>query len=245
MKHFLTALSFFYSIMFASVTFSEPLRFASEGAYPPFNIKTADGQLAGFDIDIANALCTEMKRECVIVAQDWDGIIPGLMNKKYDAIIASISITEERLKSIDFSDPYYSNYISVVVPKDSGLTMKKLSRSTLGAQRATIAAKWSEDKFGRRANIKLYDTQTAAYADLVAGRVDALVSDYLPAAEWLKSNQGFELVGDKIDVGDKIGVGLRKGDIELKAALNKAIKVIRKNGVYKSINEKYFPVDIF
>ena len=119
---------------------AQTLRIATEGAYPPFNMKNAAGELTGFDVEIAKALCAEMKRECTIVAQDWDGIIPGLVNNKYDAIIASMSITPERKQTIDFTDRYYSNYISIVAPKDAGLSQDDLASKTVGAQRATIAA---------------------------------------------------------------------------------------------------------
>lgn len=221
------------------------LRIATEGAYPPFNYITADGELAGFDVDIARALCEEMQRECEIVAQDWDGIIPGLVNDQYDAIVASMSITEERLQAIDFTDPYYSNYISIVGVADAGLKLEDLENRSVGAQRATIGAQWAEDEFGRRGDIRLYDTYPAAFADLGAGRIDAVVADYLPAAEFIESNEGFDYVVDRIGLDDRIGIGIRHGEPELKEAFNAALRAIRENGTYQEINARYFPVDIF
>ena len=232
-------------VLGTSLANAQTLRIATEGAYPPFNTKSADGQLGGFDVDIAKALCAEMKRECEIVAQDWDGIIPGLVNKKYDAIVASMSITPERKQTIDFTDRYYSNYISVIAPKKSGLSMDDLASKTVGAQRSTIAATWAEDEFGRRGDVKLYDTQTAAYADLEAGRIDALVSDYLPVLDWLKDKPAYDFIGSKIDINDQIGIGLRKGEDSLKESFNQALKTIRSNGTYQKINDKYFSVDIY
>jgi len=232
-------------ILSVSAANAQTLKIATEGAYPPFNTKSADGQLGGFDVDIAKALCTQMKRECEIVAQDWDGIIPGLVNKKYDAIVASMSITPERKQTIDFTDRYYSNYISVIAPKASGLKMTDLASKTVGAQRSTIAATWAEDEFGRRGDVKLYDTQTAAYADLEAGRIDALVSDYLPVLDWLKKKPKYDFIGSKIDINDQIGIGLRKGEADLKQSFNEALKSIRSNGAYQKINDKYFSVDIY
>ncbi|MFK7962392.1 MAG: transporter substrate-binding domain-containing protein [Burkholderiaceae bacterium] len=232
-------------VLSASLANAQTLRIATEGAYPPFNTKSADGQLGGFDVDIAKALCAEMKRECEIVAQDWDGIIPGLVNKKYDAIVASMSITPERKQTIDFTDRYYSNYISVIAPKKSGLAMDDLASKTVGAQRSTIAATWAEDEFGRRGDVKLYDTQTAAYADLEAGRIDALVSDYLPVLDWLKDKPAYDFIGSKIDINDQIGIGLRQGEGSLKESFNQALKTIRSNGTYQKINDKYFSVDIY
>ncbi|WP_210191670.1 MULTISPECIES: ABC transporter substrate-binding protein [Rhodomicrobium] len=219
---------------------------ATEGAYPPFNAKDSTGALIGFDVDIAKALCEEMKAKCEIVAQDWDGIIPGLEAKKYDAISASMSITDERKQKVDFTNPYYSNYLRILAKKGSGITGPDgLKGKTVGAQRSTVAATYSEDKLGRTSTVKLYDTQTAAYSDLEAGRLDALVSDVYPAYDWLKDKPEYEFVGEKIDLNDKIGIAVRKGDTELQSAFNKALKAIRDNGTYGKLNAKYFPFDIF
>lgn len=222
------------------------IKIATEGAYPPFNLKEANGELAGFDVDIAKALCEKMKAKCEIVAQDWDGIIPGLVAKKYDAIIASMSITDERKQTVDFTDRYYSNHLRIVAKKGSGIGSKDdLSGKTVGAQRATVAAQWSEDNLGRSATVKLYDTQTAAYSDLEAGRLDALISDVYPAFDWLKDKADYEFVGDKIEIEDLIGIAIRKDEEELKQAFNDALKAIREDGTYAKINEKYFPFDIY
>ena len=222
-----------------------PLRIATEGAYPPFNSVDANGQLVGFDVDIAKALCAEMKANCEIVAQDWDGIIPALVANKYDAIIASMSITDERKQSIDFTNKYYSNYLAVIAPSGGVTGPSALNRKTVGAQRSTLASQWAEDQLMGRASIKLYDTQTAAYADLQAGRLDAMVSDIYPAMDWLTSVSGFQLAGEKIDINDQIGIGIRQNEAGLKAAFNAAIDAIRTNGVYAEINAKYFSADIY
>ena len=102
------------------------IRIATEGAYPPFNFVDADGTLKGFDVDIANALCEEMKAKCTLVANDWDGMIPGLQAGKFDAVIASMSITEDRLKQIDFTNKYYSTPLAIAVAKDSPITEMKV-----------------------------------------------------------------------------------------------------------------------
>lgn len=114
------------------------LRVGVEGAYPPFSWKEPDGTLKGFDIDIAHAICAEMNRECVLVEQDWDGMIPALLAKKFDAIIASMSITEERKKRVDFSDKYYNTPAKFVAKKGAGLeiTMEGLKGKRIGLQRA-------------------------------------------------------------------------------------------------------------
>lgn len=221
------------------------VKIATEGAYPPFNTKDSAGNLGGFDVDIAKALCAEMKATCTIVAQDWDGIIPGLEAKKYDAIVASMSITEERMQKVDFTDHYYSNYLQFVAKKDAFADAKALEGKTIGAQRSTVASKWLEDNMKGKADIKLYDTQTAAYEDLKNGRLEGILSDAYPAYDWLKTNEGYAFVGEKIDIGDKIGIAVRKGDSKLKDALNKALAAIRSNGKYGEINKKYFPFDIY
>ncbi|MCK4939460.1 MAG: transporter substrate-binding domain-containing protein [Rhodospirillaceae bacterium] len=242
------------SILFAAVaamtissaaSAAEKVRIGTEGAYPPFNQIDASGRVAGFDVDIAKALCQQMKVECVFVINDWDTIITGLQQNKYDAIVASMSITAERKKAVDFTDRYYSNTLSVVTKAGSSTNIGNLSGKNVGAQRATISAQYLEDSVPG-AKVKLYDTQENAWLDLAAGRVDAIVADTLPSADWIGSDagKGFAISGDAIDIGDKIGIAIRKGD-GLKGKLNKAIAAIRKNGRYKAINDKYFTVDIY
>ena len=223
----------------------DPLRIATEGAYPPFNGVDANGKLIGFDVDIAMALCEEMKANCELVAQDWDGIIPALVANKYDAIIASMSITDERKKTIDFTNKYYSNYLAIIGEKGKIAGTNDLAGKVVGAQRSTLASQWAEDNLMGKADVKLYDTQTAAYADLSAGRLDAMVSDIYPAMDWLKDHSGYQLSGDAIDINDQIGIGIRQGESDLKAAFNKAIDAIRTNGTYAKINAKYFSADIY
>lgn len=230
------------------VSAADKIRIATEGAYAPFNMTNEAGEPIGFDVDIANALCAQMQAECEIVTQDWDGIIPGLMGRKYDAIIASMSITEERLQVVDFSEPYYSNVLALVGPKGKTLdtSPEGLKGLTIGAQRATIAGQYLEDNLGDVVSVKLYDTQDNAYLDLAAGRLDALMSDKFPAYDWLQTEdgQGFEFKGEDVDIDDKIGIAVRKGD-PLKDKFSAAIKAIVDNGTYAEINAKYFPFSIY
>jgi len=228
---------------------ADKIRIATEGAYPPFNMKNTKGELVGFDVDIAKALCDQMKADCDIVAQDWDGIIPGLLAKKYDAIIASMSITAERQKKVAFSDPYYSNYLRFIAKKNSDLTVSKsgLKDKRLGAQRATISAQHLEDNFRKSSKVKVYDTQEAAFLDLKSGRLDAVLVDAYPGYDWLtkSENSDYDHVGDTIDIGDKIGIAIRKGDKELATKFNKALKELLDNGAYKRVNANYFPFSIY
>lgn len=247
MKKIALALAGLLAFGVATADAGEKLRIGTEGAYPPFNNIDKDGKAFGFDLDIAEALCAEMKVECEIVAPlDWDSIIIGLNKKKYDAIIASMSITEERKKAVAFTDPYYSNNLTLVAKKGATIDPSNLAGKAVGAQRATIAANYATDNL-KDVDVKLYDTQENAYLDLASGRVDVLVSDKLPAYDWLRSEEGkdYEFVGDAIDVNDKIGIALRKKDTELAEKFNAALKAIVANGTYEKINAKYFPFSIY
>lgn len=229
----------------------DKIRIATEGAYAPFNMKNEQGELIGFDVDIAKALCAEMKADCTIVEQDWDGMIPALKGRKFDAIIASMSITEERLQAIDFTDPYYTNALAFVAAQGKEFATDKasLKGKTLGAQRATIAGQYLEDELGNVVTVKLYDTQDNAYLDLATGRLDGIVSDKFPAYDWLRTDagKGFEFKGETIKTKevDKIGIGIRHGEEELKQKFNTALKAIVENGTYEKINAQYFPFSIY
>ncbi|MBM1188970.1 MULTISPECIES: transporter substrate-binding domain-containing protein [Pseudomonas] len=218
-----------------------------EGAYPPFNNKNPSGQVVGFDYDIAMALCAKMKAECEVVTSDWDGIIPALNAKKYDFIVSSLSITEDRKQAVDFTDPYYSNKQQFVAKK--GVEFKtdidSLKSKQLGTQRSTQAATWLEDNVG--GDIKLYDTQENAYLDLSSGRVDGLLADKYAIYGWLKDDpagKDYEFKGKPINEDDKVGIALRKGESDLRTKLNLALKEIKEDGTYKKINDKYFPFSI-
>jgi polar amino acid transport system substrate-binding protein len=226
---------------------ADQIRIGTEGAYPPFNQIDADGNLIGFDIDIAKALCEKMEVECVFVTQDWDGIIPGLLARKYDAIVASMSITEERKQAVAFTEPYYSNKLRYVAQKGSTFDPMKPEGASIGAQRATISASYLEDTLGDSVSMKLYDTQENAYLDLASGRVDAVLADALVSYEWLKSDaaKDFTFIGESIDIDDKIGIAVRKGEDDLAFRFNAAIAAIRADGTYQQINAKYFPFDIY
>lgn len=245
----LTALLLAGAALFAGNAQADRIRIATEGAYAPFNFVDASGQLQGFDVDIAKALCEKMQADCDIVAQDWDGIIPGLQARRYDAIIASMSITPERQRVVAFTNPYYSNVLAFIGPKgvEFGTDADSLKGKTLGAQRATIAGQYLEDTLGRSVTVKLYDTQDNAYLDLTAGRLDGMVSDKFPAYDWLQSDagQGFEFKGEDIDIDDKIAIAVRRQDNALRERLNKALAEILEDGTYAEINARYFPFPIY
>ncbi len=228
---------------------ADKLRIGTEGAYPPFNQIDASGNVVGFDVEIAKALCVKMQAECEIVTSDWDGIIPALNAKKFDFIAASMSITDERKQAVDFTDPYYTNKLQFIAPKGAEFKTDEasLKGKVIGAQRATIAGTWLEDNLGDVVEVKLYDTQENAYLDLAAGRVDGVLADKLVNWEWLKSDAGkdFEFKGEPVYDDDKIGIAVRKGDDALREKLNAALKAIVEDGTYKQINDKYFPFSIY
>jgi lysine-arginine-ornithine-binding protein len=237
------------TLAFASgASAADKLRIGTEGAYPPFNVIDASGQAVGFDLDIAHALCAKMKTECEVVTSDWDGIIPALNAKKFDFVVASMSITEERQQAVDFTNPYYTNKLQFVAPKSTDFKTDKaaLKGKVIGAQRATIAGTWLEDNMAGDVDVKLYDTQENAYLDLASGRVDGVLADTFVQYEWLKSNAGkdFEFKGDPVFDNDKIGIAVRKGDA-LRERLNTALQAIVDDGTYKKINDKYFPFSIY
>lgn len=226
-------------------TTGEVLRIGTEGAYAPFNYTNADGTLGGFDVDIANALCADMKMTCEITAQDWDGIIPGLKAGKYDAIVAAMSVTPEREQQVSFTEPYFSNTLVFLAKKDSSFdpsNSSDINANSIAAQRSTISSQWFEKAYPD-ADMKLYDTLSNAFLDLGSNRVDAMVSDKLPALEWLGSTSGsqYGLRGEEIDINDNFAIAVRPGD-ELQAKINQALANIKANGTYDDINNKYFAV---
>lgn len=237
------------TLAFSASAAAETLKMGIEAAYPPFNNKDASGQVVGFDKDIGDALCAKMKVECTVVTSDWDGIIPALNAKKFDFLISSLSITDERKQAVDFTDPYYSNKLQFIAPKDKTdfkTDKASLKGKIIGAQRATLAGTWLEDQLGDDITIKLYDTQENAYLDLTSGRLDAILADKYVNYEWLKSDAGkpYEFKGDPVEESDKIGIAVRKKD-PLREKLNAALKEIVADGTYKKINDKYFPFSIY
>jgi polar amino acid transport system substrate-binding protein len=237
----------------AAMAEGEKIVIGTEGAYPPFNNLEADGTLTGFDIDIAKALCDEMKAECTFVTQDWDGIIPALIAKKFDAIIASMSITEERKQQVDFSKKYYNTPPAIVVPKDSELTeatAEALAGKTLGAQSSTTHSNYAEAHM-KGADLKLYPTADEYKLDIANGRIDAVIDDVVVLSEWLKSDDGAccKLLGtlpvDPVINGEGAGIAVRKGETDLADKFTNAIAGIRASGKYQEINAKYFDFDVY
>ncbi len=232
---------------------SKTIKIGTEGAYPPFNNLTTSGELVGFDVDIAKALCDEMKVKCEFVTNDWDGIIPSLIAGKFDAIIASMSITDERKEKVDFSDKYYNTPPAIAVPKDSDITDATdagLDGKILGAQSSTTHSNYAEEKLGS-ADLRLYPTPDEYKLDIASGRIDAVIDDVIVLSEWLETSDGecCKIIGtltpDPVINGEGAGIAIRKGEDDLREMFNTAIAAIRANGKYKEINDKYFEVDVY
>lgn len=226
----------------------------SPEAYPPFYSQDASGNWGGWEVDIVNAICSEAKLDCVLTPIPWDGLIPALKTKKIDAIMNSMSITDERKKEIDFSEKYYNTPTAVIGAKDQKFdaTPGGLKAKIIGVQASTVHAAYAKKHFTDAAEIKEYQTQDEANQDLAAGRIDATQADSIALDAFLKSDQGkacCDLKGyvapDLEVLGPGVGAGVRQGDTGLKDKLNAAIKAIRANGKYAEITKKYFDFDIY
>ncbi|MBD8603596.1 transporter substrate-binding domain-containing protein [Pseudomonas sp. CFBP 8771] len=229
---------------------AQDLKIATEGAYPPFNYMDSNNKPQGFDVDIAMALCDKMQARCTIVAQDWDGIIPALLARKYDAVVASMIDTEERRKKISFTNHYYKTPLSVAVGKQSKLddaqsTFKGL---VVGAQSSSTQSIHAEDVYGKAgAEVKLYPTADAANADLAAGRLDVVIGDKFPLQEWLKKSGAAccRMLGDVDGTTANAAIAVRQDDDSLRLRLNKALDEIVADGTYQKIASRYFDFDIY
>jgi polar amino acid transport system substrate-binding protein len=255
MKRTLLALALAGAALMSGQASAETLKIGTEGAYPPFNFQDSTGKLGGFDVEIGLALCEKMKVECEVVAQDWDGIIPGLIAKKYDMIIASMFITEERKKQVAFSDPYYLAAMTHAAPKGAGITdftNEGMKGKTIGAQSGTTQGDYVAAVYPD-ADIKLYPTQDEVNLDMANGRLDLQVGDMIPLLDWVTKNEDgkacCELIGKPITdpkfVGEGVGIAVRQDDNDLREKLNAALKAIREDGTYQKINDKYFSIDIY
>ncbi len=250
---------------------ADQIKIGTEGAYPPWNSKDSAGNLIGFEVELANELCKIMKHDCTIVEQDWDGMIPALVSRKFDAIMAGMSITGERMKTINFSQGYADEVASLAVMKGSkneGLkTMSAINLSdvsvdeqatldvltkafkgkTIGVQTATIHQNFLESGLMGNVKIRTYKTQDEVNLDLSAGRIDAALAAAVAFTDYAeKSGQGVVLTGPTFaggDFGNGVGVGIRKGDSKLLNDFNAAIDKARDDGIISKLAIKHFGFD--
>ena len=226
------------------------IRVAVEGNYPPFSLMSPNGKLGGFDIDIARALCVEMKAECTLIQQEWDGMIPAMNVKKFDMIVASMTITDERKKAVDFSDPYY-DVPSRWVAK-TGL-FKDVSPASLKGKKIAVLRNSPRAKYVAEnyKGVELLEVakETDVYLELLAGRADIGIGSSVVSGEaLLKKPEGkaYQQIGPAVNIGAGSGVGIaiRKDDVVLRDKINVALKGIRANGNYKKLADMYFDFDV-
>ncbi|MDA9743152.1 transporter substrate-binding domain-containing protein [Candidatus Pelagibacter sp.] len=250
---------------------ADQIKIGTEGAYPPWNSKDSAGNLIGFEVELANELCKIMNHDCTIVEQDWDGMIPALVSRKFDAIMAGMSITGERMKTINFSQGYADEVASLAVMKGSkneGLkTMSAINLSdvsadeqatldvltkafkgkTIGVQTATIHQNFLESGLMGNVKIRTYKTQDEVNLDLSAGRIDAALAAAVAFTDYAeKSGKAVVLTGPTFaggDFGNGVGVGIRKGDSKLLNDFNAAIDKARDDGIISKLAIKHFGFD--
>lgn len=234
---------------------AKPVRIGIEAAYPPFAMKTPEGAITGFDYDIGNALCAEMQAKCVWIEQEFDGLIPALKVRKFDAVLSSLAITPERLKSVDFTNKYYATPARLAMKAGTVLNdpLVDLKGKKIGVQRASIYDRYATDVFAPAgAEVVRYGSQNEIFLDLTAGRVDATLADVVNIDDgFLKTDagKGFALVGPDYTeakyFGDGVGIAVRKGDTAMAERFNKAIAAIRANGKYQEVQDKYFQFNVY
>jgi octopine/nopaline transport system substrate-binding protein len=258
-------------LIVGNVYASDKIRIGTEGAYPPWNSKDASGKLIGFEVELAWTLCRYIGRQCEMVEQDWDGMIPGLIMRKFDVIMAGMSITGERLKTINFSQGYADEVASLAVMKGSSLegmdtpaginltkpnsaakkALKKITNALAGktvcVQTATIHQNFLDSGDVGKVNVRTYKTQDEVNLDLTSGRCDAALAAAVAFSDYAeKSGKPIVLVGPTFSggaFGNGVGVGMRKGDTELLKSFNVAINKARKNGDISRIATKWFGFD--
>jgi len=234
---------------------AKPVRIGIEAAYPPFAMKTPEGAITGFDYDIGNALCAEMQVKCVWIEQEFDGLIPALKVRKFDAVLSSLNITPERLKSVDFTNKYYATPARLAMKTGTVLNdpLVDLKGKKVGVQRASIYDRYATEVYAPAGiEVVRYSSQNEIFLDLSAGRVDATLADVVNIDDgFLKTDagKGFALVGPDYTeakyFGDGVGIAVRKGDKAMAERFNKAIAAIRANGKYQEVQNKYFQFNVY
>ncbi len=232
-----------------SLATSKTITFATEATYPPFESVAASGELQGFDIDVAKALCKHMKVQCKFANQPFDSLIPSLNIGKFDAVIAAMNITAERKKTVNFTEPYYIDTASFIAPKNVNfdVTPGALKNKIIGVQQGTSLESYLKATYGKNITIKSYPSEENAFSDLAAGRIDAVLGDTPLQQLWLKQHGkgGYHLLGkaisDEAYFGAGYGIAVSKTNQALLVQLNQALKAIQKDGSLQKIETKYFP----
>lgn len=225
----------------------QQIRIAFDVPYEPFEFRTPDGELTGFEVELARAVCAEMNAQCELVVQDWDGMIPGLLARKFDAIMSSMSITEERAKQVLFSEPYYNTPSAWFAREGIDIdepTKEALKGKVVGVQRGTTQDNYVTDNFADVVDIKRYTTADDLVLDLDGQRLDLVFLDFPVGDETLINKGGYVTVGDEVKLGEGIAVAMRKRDKELAEKFNQALETLKNNGTYDEIMGRYFDYSI-
>lgn len=251
----LTSLLLLSSAAAFSASIPDTLRIGTDPTYAPFESKTPEGKVVGFDIDLTNALCERMKTRCVIVESPFDALIPSLKAKKIDAIVAAMNITPARLQQISFTDRLYSTRARLVAAKGTTIEPKvdALRGKNVGVLQGSIQEAYA-NKYWRPegVNVISYQSQNDVYSDLTATRLDAAFQDEVAGSHgFLKQDagKGYDFAGPAVTdpqiFGEGVGMGLRKEDVELQKAINEAFQSLRADGTYQKIVARYFSFDIY
>ena len=226
----------------AAPAMAETVRIGTEGAYAPWNYLDDNGKLAGFEIDLGNALCAEAGLTCEFVSNEWDSIIPNLIAGNYDAIMAGMSITDERLQTINFSEAYFPPDPSrFAANAGADFDFENLSGTKIGVQGATIQAAYAEENYGASNTILSFETPDQSVADLAAGNVDILLADGSFLEPVVEGSQGaMVFVGPDVMIGGGVAIGLRKDDTQLADQLNAALAALKQNGTVDKLIKDYF-----
>jgi lysine/arginine/ornithine transport system substrate-binding protein len=231
------------------------IRFGVDPSYPPFESKASDGSLVGFDIDLGKALCAKLNVKCVWVENDFDGMIPALQARKIDAVLSDMSVTDKRRQQIDFTNKISFSPTRMVAKAGSNLqpTAESLRGKNIGVEQGTIQETYAKTYFEPNGvNVVAYQNQNQVYADLKSGRLEAALQDEVQASVgFLKTpeGQGYEFCGPALNdtkiLGSAAAIGLRKGDPDLRDALNNALADLLRDGTYQAIAKKYFDFNIY
>ncbi len=248
MKQFLIAAGCILAVMTGLAQAQDrPLRIAFDVPYEPFEYRTPEGELTGFEVELAEAMCQEMERECEFVVQAWDGIIPGLLARKYDAIMSSMSITEQRAKRVLFSEPYYLTPGAWFAKKDTSVDVtdeSAMKGKVVGVQRGTTMDNYVTENMNDIVEIKRYTTADDMALDLDSDRLDLVFVDYPVGEEYFLSQDGYKQVGEPVKLGKGVAVAMRKRDKALAKEINKALETLKNDGTYDAIMKRYFDYSI-
>ena len=226
---------------------AQDLRIAFDVPYEPFEYRDDNGELTGFEVELATAMCEELQANCEFVIQAWDGMIPGLLARKFDLIMSSMSITPERAERVLFSEPYYITPGGWFGPEsfNTDVTdMDAMKDKTVGVQRGTTMDTYVTENMGGVVNIKRYTTAEDMVLDLEGQRLDVVFVDYPVGEQTVLNKEGYKEVGEPVKLGEGVGVAMRKRDAKLADDVNAALKKLKEDGTYDTIMQKYFNYDI-